>query len=94
MWEVKSHKSYNIASPAAVFVLVLMAYLAGYFVLRQSAAHGTITITSGAFRSSTPRDYRGINLNPKMAKWVHGIYSPIIGLDRKWIGTVVTVNIP
>ena len=92
---VKRYEGRNISSPATIFVLaVLMAYLAGYFVLRQSAARGTIFITATGSRSSTPMDYRGINLSPKTAKWVHWTYSPIIALDRKWTGTVVTVNIP
>jgi hypothetical protein len=95
MWVVKTDEDRNLGSPAAVFVLVvLMAYLAGYLVLRQTAAHGTIVITSTRSRSSPPLDYRGINLSPKVAKWVHWTYSPIIVLDRKWTGTVVTLNIP
>ena len=73
---------------------VLTAYLIGYFVLRQTAARGTIFITSTRSGPSTPRDYRGINLSPKAAKWVHWAYSPFIVLDRKWTGTVVTANIP
>ena len=88
---MKTTRTSKLGSSAVILVLV---YLAGYLVLRQSAARGTIFLTPTGSGTSIPHDYRGISLNPWVAKWVHRAYSPVIMMDRAWTDTVVTVNIP
>jgi hypothetical protein len=90
---VKGSVGNKVEAHAAILVAALLIiYLAGYLVLRQRAFRSTIFITGSG--RSTPRDYREIHLGPATATWVHRIYWPMIVLDRKWSGTVVTVNIP
>lgn len=88
---MRIYEGRTIGAAAAIIVL---AYLAGYLALRQTAARGTIFITPKGSKTTTSSDYRAINLNPTVSKWVHRGYSPLIALDRSWTGTVVTVNIP
>ena len=71
-------------------MLIILVYFAGYLALRQTAVRATIFMTSGG--PGAP--LRGIILNPVAAKRVHLAYSPLIWVDRRWTGTVVTVNIP
>lgn len=83
----------NISVAAAVIVA---AYFAGYLVLRQTAAPGSILIRPSGPGPGTGhwQPYRAIDLSPTAAKWAHKAYWPVIALDRKCTSTVVTVNIP
>ena len=91
MPRMRIHDARNISVAAAVIVF---AYLAGYLALRQTAAPGSILIRPSGSATGGWQPYRGINLSPTAAKWVHRAYWPVMALDRGWTGTVVTVNIP